>query len=492
MSVVLINAINNMKNITFASFLRSRKFPSVEDSRSQSKLCSSHHYNKLATDFDDFNVDIFDSSQQKEKNIAIDAAKVLWVKVLHRFGNMSSWDSSHVLDPLKSNCVWLTVDKLSRGGIGHSFRAWDLFLQLSELEKYTYYAPFFTPFHGLCNLKETVDFFGFHNIFYWARAPPPSAIVIPVGDPVNGGCDQEQVKMAAYYYQERYGKFNCSNNHIVFYCYNFGKGSTTFSTSFKDSLHISRIVFDETRKTQRSKKYSLAAVEEARKCNSVIIAVHIRRGDILSSKYVEKKRLISFGFYKSVLKKLVALRGIPDKSNESVLIIPISIFILTEGKKPYLYDNDTLVEYKIDPINPSRVISGRSVSLYSINVADAIRSFCSPETHCDIEVFSNISVYSSFLTLCESDIMVTGASQFSVMAMALCQPRLTLAVQFGDDFRGQNNVLIMRGNDETYGMWHNNASILWTRDNHERIAVKAWQNIEKQKRYLNTKYVLTK
>ena len=476
-----MNAIINLKNVTFSSFMRNKEFPSV-GSKSPSKLCSSHQYNRLATDFDDFNVDIFNSSQQEEKNVAIAASKILWTNVLRLLGNQSIWDSTHVLDPLKSNCVWLTTDRLSRAGIGHSFRAWDLFLQLSELEKYTYYNPFFTPFHGLCNLKETVDFFGFHNVFYWARAPPPSAIVIPVGDPITGGCNPTQVRMAAYYYQERYGKFNCSNNHLVFYCYNFGKGSISFSWSFKDSLHINRVVFDETRKTHRS-KYSLRAVEMARKHNSIIIAVHIRRGDVLSSKYIEKKRLVSFGFYKSVLERLVALRSVPDASN---LTIPISIFILTEDKKKSLYDKDGLVEYEIGSVSSSNVIAGRSVRLYSINVSDAIGSFCTAETQCSIEVFSNISVYSSFLLLCESDVLVTGASQFSVMAMALCQPRLTLAVKFGDDFRGlRNNVLLMRETDETFQMWHNNSSILWTRDKHEKIAEKAWQSIEKQRRYMN-------
>ena len=481
MSIALINAINNMKNVTFASFLCSRKFPSV-GSRSPSKLCIDHHYNRLATDFDDFNVDIYDSSQDQQTNHAIAASQVLWIKVLHQLENESRWSSSHVLDPIKSNCVWLTVDKLSRGGIGHSFRAWDLFLQLSVLEKYTYYAPFFTPFHGLCNLKETVDFFGFHNVFYWARAPPPSAVVIPVGDPINGGCDQELVRMAAYYYQERYGKFNCNKNHIIFYCYNFGKGTTTFSTSFKDSLHISSIVFEVTRKMHRA-KYAIAAVEKARKRHSIVIAVHIRRGDILSSKYIEKKRLVSFGFYKSVLKELIALRSIHDKRNDGVFSNHISIFILTEGKKQYSDDKHTLVEYKIDSIDPSRVISSRSVKLFPINVTDSVGSFCSEETHCDIGVFSNVSLYSSFLTLCESDVLVTGASQLSVMAMALCQPRLSLAVQFGDDFRGlRSNVLVMRANDETYGLWHSNASILWTQKKHKMIAAKVWQNIEKLKR----------
>ena len=159
---------------------------------------------------------------------------------------------------------------------------------------------------------------------------------------------------------------------------------------------------------------------------------------------------MSFGFYKSVLERLVALRSVPVKS---ILATPISIFILTEDTKPHMYDKHAMVEYKIESINSSPIVSGRLVSLYSINVSDAIGSFCSPETRCYIEVLSNISVYSSFLVLCESDILVTGASQFSVMAMALCQPRLTLAVKFGDDFRGlRNNVIMMRENNETYGM----------------------------------------
>ena len=38
---------------------------------------------------------------------------------------------------------------------------------------------------------------------------------------------------------------------------------------------------------------------------------------------------------------------------------------------------------------------------------------------------------------------------------------------------------------ETYGMWHSNASIIWTQDKHARIPAKAWQNIEKQKRYMS-------
>ena len=97
MGVSLMNAIYSMKNITFASFLSSRKSPSV-GSRSSSK-CSGHYYNKLATDFDDFNVDIFDSSQQQEKNVATDASKLLLAKVLHRLGNI------HVLLELGSGGI---------------------------------------------------------------------------------------------------------------------------------------------------------------------------------------------------------------------------------------------------------------------------------------------------------------------------------------------------------------------------------------------------
>lgn len=393
----------DISNATFGEIWHSRQVFASQTSTT----CPGHTYNPAAIDFDDLNVDIFRDNDIIAKTRAIQNAKESYAKIHQRIEvkNRSSTDfwrndrNLPVLDYTASNCAWLTLDRFSRAGIGHTYRAWDLHLQTAIRENLTYYAPFYTPFHGLCDLNETANYFGFHSHFYWARSPPAKARVVNIGDPINGGCRVSWIADNVDKYKRKFGPFSCSKGHVVFYCYN-DNSKQTFSTSFKDSIEVSREIFQSTYQLQRE-KYLIASIESARAACNIIVVVHIRRGDVLKAKYPEKKRLISFAFYKSLLNTVLKIR----KAQNEYLEVPVSIFLLSEDSPT---NGKQIIEY--DQRNARKI--------YHLDVTKALEDTCSNYTKCSIQVLpSSTSVLSSFTAMCDSDILVSGDyfSLFSVL-----------------------------------------------------------------------------
>ena len=117
--------------------------------------------------------------------------------------------------------------------------------------------------------------------------------------------------------------------------------------SIKDIKRISRTVFNSGR-LRYGDLYLRPEITRARKLNHLIIVVHIRRGDVLQSNRVDPHRLVSFGVYVNILKRLVAAHRLDCKDDTrqrqqqqsllnfsmSLLSVAkaISIFILCESK----------------------------------------------------------------------------------------------------------------------------------------------------------------
>jgi hypothetical protein len=125
-------------------------------------------------------VDIFPDSDVASRTRAKTAARLVFRDSLdalqsdRRIGNVAS------LDPKSSDCTWLRINHVERAGLGHTFDAWSYYLRLSIDNRLTYYSPFFSAAHEVCNLNETTAFFGLHSAYYWARSPPANAEVIDV------------------------------------------------------------------------------------------------------------------------------------------------------------------------------------------------------------------------------------------------------------------------------------------------------------------------
>jgi len=163
----------NFSNDTFGVFMHSRQQLYNVKVYQPFSTCPGHKYNPLAIDYEDLNVDIFRNNdfmfEKEEKAKATQHYSEFSAKINienKKFNSLWNNSDSYVVNPNASNCLWLTIDKLSRSGIGHTYRRWDYYLQKAIQVKLTYYAPFYTPFHGLCNLNETANYFGFHKLFY--------------------------------------------------------------------------------------------------------------------------------------------------------------------------------------------------------------------------------------------------------------------------------------------------------------------------------------
>mmetsp|Transcript_29654 Transcript_29654/g.28379 ORF Transcript_29654/g.28379 Transcript_29654/m.28379 type:complete len:230 (-) Transcript_29654:298-987(-) len=196
------------------------------------------------------------------------------------------------------------------------------------------------------------------------------------------------------------------------------------------------------------RKHKVASVERARDEGNIIVVAHLRRGDILKSNlWQERKRLVTFPFYKSLLNMLLQVRNdFFETVQKSYLELPISIFLLSEDSPS---NGNQIIEHDLGIINGT----------YFLNATDELISTCNNHTRCSIQVLpGSTSALSSFTSMCDSDILISGTSSFSLLAVALCQPSLSLAVQFGTDFKGLQNIIEIGPSFKAYPMWHQNTT----------------------------------
>jgi hypothetical protein len=151
--------MTNISNDTFGFFLQNHQslIPTP------SSTYPGRNYNLRAIEFDDLNVDIFHDNDTMSKIQAIQNAKLDYAKFFRKSKtsnpnfnqNSYLWNSTYspTMDPFASDSTWLFLDRISRAGIGHTYKAWDLHLQTAIRVKLSYYALFYTPYHGLCDLK---------------------------------------------------------------------------------------------------------------------------------------------------------------------------------------------------------------------------------------------------------------------------------------------------------------------------------------------------
>lgn len=267
-----------------------------------------------------------------------------------------------VLDP-KDGCMWLRTSHVEREGLGHTFSSWAFYLSVAIDNKLTYYAPFYTAAHQTSNhLLNSSMLFGFHGTFFWARQPQrPKFIDIGLS---RKDCRPEDVNRAVTMY--RNGMNNATSSScpvdVVFVCHNGKSKCFTFCTlkaffiSCSNQFYYSTIIFLEHDDFQRRfirsaapilrplkasfragydshMQYYLSGRQEvrgAKKAGDLVIVAHIRRGDILRSRRVDREhRLVSLNVYIDLLHQLlIEISKVLTKIHFIILVYILYIHIL--------------------------------------------------------------------------------------------------------------------------------------------------------------------
>lgn len=386
------------------------------------------------------------------KPIAVEKAQSIFSETeeyIRAFNSDTMQSELATIHPKYSGCAWLTVNHLERAGLGHTFNGWSFYLQVALHLNLTYYSPFYTMAHNLCYTNEVAPFFGFHNAYYWARSPPENATVIDVQKEWLD-CEEKHLLKAIQDYENSTGHpLSCDDGHVVFRCYNdgvhfFGR----LLNHFDQVIGPVRAAFTPSYK-RHSPLHIPTAVRKAKEEESIIITVHIRRGDILwRGVRIDKNRLVSVYCYKTMMKQIFENRNrtIANITNNTASYTsqdeyatalrnakrPIKIFFLCEGAE----DESHVAEYAPWDLHAT----------FPVDVHELLHEFCNPSLDCSALVLYNESNYGGFLeafsAMCEADILITSPSGYPFTASLFCEPKITVAIKLGMDYSGINNVVV--------------------------------------------------
>ena len=381
------------------------------------------------------------------------------------------------LDPAASRCAFLSVQHIERAGLGHTLTCWGKYLSDAVDNELTYYSPFYSAAHGMCNLTANAAYFGLHPVFYWARAPRANATIVDVGDAVTkGGCSSESLRMAVKAFKSRVGDFSCEQRgDVVFRCHN---EKEPFNSRFAKSAYgwavPARAAFQAAHTLHGQAfydEYVPSAVRAAKAQDKLVVVVHMRRGDVLQSKRIDPHRLMGFAAYNSVLRLLLndlypeasAIGGeslaLQRPRLQRMLRNGIAIFFLCEGAgtEDQVLDVISVTEaapaaaaaaarvkgeHRSSPSATSSVNSISNEALKSVAVNLSVpANFADPSTctsyrRCQAHtlVDAGEKMLPSFSAMCVADILVTSPSSFPYAAAVLCTPPVVIAVPFSQSY----------------------------------------------------------
>lgn len=342
------------------------------------------------------------------------------------------------LSPEHSRCAFLRVEYIEHAGLGHTLSCWAKYLLDGVNNGLTYVSPFFSGAHENCNLGGSAEFYGIHSAFYWANVNNMSsaaAETVTVGDDRNNPCTSQQLRDAVDSTRRRKGGFSC-DRPVVFLCRNEKDPFTNReSKSVMSWIEPVRGAVLASLTPGVRKRYRHPAIPD--NSTTVNVVVHIRRGDILTSRRVDREhRLTSWHSYRLILRLiLAALR-------EGGTAKQVAIFILCEGAK----DAAHIVEYD-QSITAYGFPAGAARKLYPLDVQASLADVCSPSLKipCSVRVLHDAtSELTSFLALCEAHVLVSSTSGFSLPPSAICQPMLTVALPFSLSWVGIRNTIPVR------------------------------------------------
>jgi len=357
------------------------------------------------------------------------------------------------LSPAHSSCAFLRVEYIEHAGLGHTLSCWAKYLLDSINNHLTYVSPFFSGAHQNCDLGASAEFFGIHSAFYWANVNNMSlgaAEMVTVGDDRNTPCTSQLLRNTVEATRRRRGPkgFSC-DRPVIFLCRNekdpFTNRESKNVLSWIEPVRgaVLASLTPEIRKRYRHPAIQ-ASQDNATPINRAInVVVHIRRGDILASKRVDREhRLTSWHSYSVILRQILAAL---QKSGTT----KVNIFILCEGAK----DDAHIIEYD-QSITAHGFPPGAARKLYPLDVRASLADVCvpsqptptpTPGLPCSVLVLHNTtSELTSFLALCEAHILVSSTSGFSLPPSAICQPPLTIALPFSLSWEGVANTIPVR------------------------------------------------
>lgn len=396
-------------------------------------------------------------SGYRERGERLAAAAATGIELVQQNTVMKGQQLAGLL-PDKSGCAFLRVDWVERAGLGHTLSCWAHYLVLAQQLGLTYHSPFYSAAHETCNLNETAHFFGIHAAYYWAHAdyfrPPHSSntTIIQVGSN-NAPCNLQLLDRAVRDYKDVHGAFTCQNHHAtVFVCNNaqepFKKRESKSIIEWVDPL---RSILRASLGELDVSRYLFKNYIEAKNKNSIIVVAHIRRGDILQSRRIDRDhRLMSFAAYQNILQQVII--ALQTKKNGPP---PggISVFFLCEGAQ----DEKHISEYD-QSIQPWGFSADSKRKIYQLDAVAAIGSVCNRTTNCSATVLHKADFLQSFSAMCLSDILVMGTSGFGWPPAALCNPGLTIGVDsLFMNFDGFHNIVALKPSSAP--LWHEKTRI---------------------------------
>lgn len=324
--------------------------------------------------------------------------------------------------PEVTGCAFLRVQHVERAGLGHTLACWTFYLGVAQQLGLTYHAPFFSAAHESCNLNETAFFFGFHAVYYWANADRLlNATVVTVGSD-SQPCTLQLLQLVVREHVRLHGAFRCEQA-TVFLCNNaqepFSKRESKSITPWVAPLRgILRFSLGEV----GVRRYLPLPFQEAQDRQRLIIVAHIRRGDVLQSRRIDRDhRLMSFGAYHTILRQVLALRE-ATVSPPNARKRGISIFLLCEDAKDdrHVSEYDQSIQKFGWPPDAKR-------TMYQLDAVTALSNVCNASfNNCSATVLHQATVLQSFTALCLADVVILGTSGFSWPPAALCRPGLTI------------------------------------------------------------------
>ena len=183
--------------------------------------------------------------------------------------------------------------------------------------------------------------------------------------------------------------------------------------------------------------------------STILIAIHIRRGDILESVVIDKEhRLVSYNIYLQIMREIIrhhldhtSSKGCKDTNNRCPHRLQFLLFC--EGAP----NKDNIADYM--------ELNVRKVSY--VNISQEMSPFCNASSNCAVEVLHNASFYEAFTTMCESDILVTSTSGYAWSASVLCDVPMTVGFPWGSKYHGIQNVIHVLNN---HSLWRHSTALL--------------------------------
>ena len=404
------------------------------------KCLKEHDYlNPLAINSNE-DVDIFLDSDLKSKEKAKLASRNLFESALQSIKNYKSKNSGYTeaqrskematLDPKLSKCAFLSIEHIERAGLGHTVVCFGKYLHDAISNSLTYHTPFYSGAHEICDLNATTNFFGFHSAFYWANSPSKDAKIVHVGSAITkNGCSSETLSKAVQTYKKENGEFSCDKGDVVFRCHN---EKEDFQRRFMKSIIgwevPTRAVFRSSYDTYKG-YYQHDPMMQAKRNGDLVVVCHMRRGDILQSRRIDKEhRLVNFAAYTSMLRAVVEVKMKSNKFKDRKM----SVFFLCEGAP----DKNHVIDF--NEMNPRQT--------FSVDLQSTLdqKSNCNQQTNCFGEAIVDSTFLSSFTAMCEADVLVSSLSSYPWSAAALCEPPVTLAIPFSQSYDGIEGVALVK------------------------------------------------